>query len=204
MASTPRCADSRGRADAGWRGPARPRRAHASPLPRRRGAVCADKGARLRTAPPGSPLRPSRGFALPRRFVTEPVTRAVLRRASPPCARVSRGDHVWRGSAPGDEGYRALASMGIRTIVDLRAEHRSTRGALARVAVRGAFALASRRVDGGGRCRQGEMRGRLLGLCPMVIRHLARAAARSSVRSLERTMRRVTGCMHGVIDVPCL
>ncbi|UGQ12957.1 dual specificity protein phosphatase family protein [Yinghuangia sp. ASG 101] len=34
-------------------------------------------------------------------------------------------DHVWRGSAPGDEGYRALASMGIRTVVDLRAEHLS-------------------------------------------------------------------------------
>lgn len=34
-------------------------------------------------------------------------------------------DRVWRGSAPGDDGYRALASMGIRTVVDLRAEHLS-------------------------------------------------------------------------------
>ncbi len=31
-------------------------------------------------------------------------------------------DRVWRGSAPGGEGYRALASMGVRTVVDLRAE----------------------------------------------------------------------------------
>ncbi|MGA4843598.1 fused DSP-PTPase phosphatase/NAD kinase-like protein [Streptomyces sp. G45] len=32
-------------------------------------------------------------------------------------------DRLWRGSAPTDAGYRALADRGIRTIVDLRAEH---------------------------------------------------------------------------------
>lgn len=30
--------------------------------------------------------------------------------------------HLWRGSAPSPEGYRALARMGIGTVVDLRAE----------------------------------------------------------------------------------
>ncbi|NUU24385.1 MAG: hypothetical protein HOV68_23215 [Streptomycetaceae bacterium] len=32
---------------------------------------------------------------------------------------------VWRGSAPGDAGYQQLASMGVRTVVDLRAEKMS-------------------------------------------------------------------------------
>lgn len=32
---------------------------------------------------------------------------------------------LWRGSAPSPAGYRALASMGITTVVDLRAEHMS-------------------------------------------------------------------------------
>ncbi|MFI6585328.1 tyrosine-protein phosphatase [Embleya sp. NPDC050493] len=31
-------------------------------------------------------------------------------------------EKVWRGSAPGDPGYRALADRGVRTVVDLRAE----------------------------------------------------------------------------------
>lgn len=31
-------------------------------------------------------------------------------------------DHVWRGKAPTDEGYRNLAALGVSTIVDLRAE----------------------------------------------------------------------------------
>lgn len=31
-------------------------------------------------------------------------------------------DHVWRGKAPTDEGYRNLAALGVTTIVDLRAE----------------------------------------------------------------------------------
>lgn len=31
-------------------------------------------------------------------------------------------DRLWRGSAPSDQGYRELAAMGIRTVVDLRAE----------------------------------------------------------------------------------
>lgn len=35
--------------------------------------------------------------------------------------------HVWRGSAPGDQGYHMLAGMGVRTVVDLRAEHLSAR-----------------------------------------------------------------------------
>ncbi|NUU20662.1 MAG: hypothetical protein HOV68_03960 [Streptomycetaceae bacterium] len=32
---------------------------------------------------------------------------------------------LWQGSAPGDTGYRALAAMGVHTVVDLRAEHLS-------------------------------------------------------------------------------
>ncbi|NUP14619.1 MAG: hypothetical protein HOZ81_00620 [Streptomyces sp.] len=32
---------------------------------------------------------------------------------------------LWRGSAPSPAGYRALAGMGITTVVDLRAEHMS-------------------------------------------------------------------------------
>lgn len=32
---------------------------------------------------------------------------------------------LWRGAAPGDAGYRALAAMGVHTVVDLRAEHLS-------------------------------------------------------------------------------
>ena len=31
-------------------------------------------------------------------------------------------DHLWRGAAPGAEGYRSLAANGARTIIDLRAE----------------------------------------------------------------------------------
>jgi protein-tyrosine phosphatase len=31
-------------------------------------------------------------------------------------------DHVWRGAAPTDAGYRGLAKHGVKTIVDLRAE----------------------------------------------------------------------------------
>lgn len=31
-------------------------------------------------------------------------------------------DHVWRGAAPGREGYASLAERGVKTIVDLRAE----------------------------------------------------------------------------------
>lgn len=31
-------------------------------------------------------------------------------------------DHLWRGAAPSDEGYRQLAARGVTTIVDLRAE----------------------------------------------------------------------------------
>ncbi|KQV11889.1 hypothetical protein ASC99_35830 [Kitasatospora sp. Root107] len=31
--------------------------------------------------------------------------------------------HVWRGSAPGLDGYRALAAHGIHSVVDLRAEN---------------------------------------------------------------------------------
>ncbi|MDQ3986195.1 MAG: dual specificity protein phosphatase family protein [Actinomycetota bacterium] len=31
-------------------------------------------------------------------------------------------DHVWRGAAPSETGYRALASHGVGTVVDLRAE----------------------------------------------------------------------------------
>jgi protein-tyrosine phosphatase len=31
-------------------------------------------------------------------------------------------DHVWRGAAPSHEGYKALASHGVSTLVDLRAE----------------------------------------------------------------------------------
>ncbi|MEU8137145.1 protein-tyrosine phosphatase family protein [Streptodolium elevatio] len=34
-------------------------------------------------------------------------------------------DRVYRGSAPGDAGYQELAAMGVRTVVDLRAEHMS-------------------------------------------------------------------------------
>lgn len=34
-------------------------------------------------------------------------------------------DRLYRGSAPGDQGYQALASMGVRTVVDLRAEKMS-------------------------------------------------------------------------------
>ncbi|AWE49698.1 fused DSP-PTPase phosphatase/NAD kinase-like protein [Streptomyces nigra] len=32
---------------------------------------------------------------------------------------------LWRGSAPSPAGYRALAAMGVTTVVDLRAEHMS-------------------------------------------------------------------------------
>lgn len=35
---------------------------------------------------------------------------------------VAVDDHVWRGAAPSDQGYRALARHGVGTIVDLRAE----------------------------------------------------------------------------------
>jgi protein tyrosine phosphatase (PTP) superfamily phosphohydrolase (DUF442 family) len=35
--------------------------------------------------------------------------------------------HLWRGSAPGAAGYRELAAMGVRTVVDLRAENLSAR-----------------------------------------------------------------------------
>ena len=31
-------------------------------------------------------------------------------------------DHLWRGAAPSDRGYRALAAHGVGTVVDLRAE----------------------------------------------------------------------------------
>jgi protein tyrosine phosphatase (PTP) superfamily phosphohydrolase (DUF442 family) len=31
-------------------------------------------------------------------------------------------DRMWRGSAPGNEGYRALADKGFRTVIDLRAK----------------------------------------------------------------------------------
>lgn len=34
-------------------------------------------------------------------------------------------DKLWRGSAPGTDGYRYLADQGIRTVVDLRAERLS-------------------------------------------------------------------------------
>ncbi|HSA52384.1 MAG TPA: dual specificity protein phosphatase family protein [Yinghuangia sp.] len=34
-------------------------------------------------------------------------------------------ERLWRGSAPGTDGYRALAAMGVRTVVDLRAEDMS-------------------------------------------------------------------------------
>lgn len=34
-------------------------------------------------------------------------------------------DRVYRGSAPGDAGYQELAAMGVRTVVDLRAEQMS-------------------------------------------------------------------------------
>ena len=32
-------------------------------------------------------------------------------------------DHVWRGGSPSDDGYRALAALGVTTVVDLRSEH---------------------------------------------------------------------------------
>jgi protein-tyrosine phosphatase len=32
------------------------------------------------------------------------------------------GDHLWRGAAPTEAGYRGLADHGVKTIVDLRAE----------------------------------------------------------------------------------
>ncbi|WP_369168555.1 dual specificity protein phosphatase family protein [Streptomyces sp. R28] len=38
---------------------------------------------------------------------------------------VDSGGRLWRGSAPSPAGYGALASMGITTVVDLRAEHMS-------------------------------------------------------------------------------
>ncbi|WP_217207574.1 dual specificity protein phosphatase family protein [Streptomyces sp. AC550_RSS872] len=38
---------------------------------------------------------------------------------------VDRDGHLWRGSAPSPAGYRALAGMGITTVVDLRAENLS-------------------------------------------------------------------------------
>jgi len=31
-------------------------------------------------------------------------------------------DHLWRGAAPSEQGYRSLAAGGVRTVVDLRAE----------------------------------------------------------------------------------
>ncbi|HEU5157209.1 MAG TPA: dual specificity protein phosphatase family protein [Streptosporangiaceae bacterium] len=33
--------------------------------------------------------------------------------------------HLWRGAAPSQEGFRRLAAMGVRTVVDLRAERLS-------------------------------------------------------------------------------
>ncbi|MGP4043670.1 phosphatase domain-containing putative toxin [Streptomyces sp. 2A115] len=36
-------------------------------------------------------------------------------------------DRLWRGSAPDEAGYRALADRGVRTVVDLRAENLSAR-----------------------------------------------------------------------------
>ncbi|WP_151475914.1 protein-tyrosine phosphatase family protein [Streptomyces albicerus] len=50
--------------------------------------------------------------------------------------------HLWRGSAPREAGYRALADRGVRTVVDLRAEDLSAR-ALAEPARAG---LASVRI----------------------------------------------------------
>ncbi|MDC0769429.1 protein-tyrosine phosphatase family protein [Streptomyces sp. HD] len=38
---------------------------------------------------------------------------------------VDGNGRLWRGSAPSPAGYRALAGMGITTVVDLRAEHMS-------------------------------------------------------------------------------
>ncbi|WP_067457398.1 fused DSP-PTPase phosphatase/NAD kinase-like protein [Actinomadura macra] len=32
-------------------------------------------------------------------------------------------DHLWRGAAPTTDGYRWLAAQGVRTVIDLRAEH---------------------------------------------------------------------------------
>lgn len=42
------------------------------------------------------------------------------------------GEGLWRGGAPTAEGYRALASRGVRTIVDLRAEETHVPHALVR------------------------------------------------------------------------
>jgi uncharacterized protein (TIGR01244 family) len=48
------------------------------------------------------------------------------RAASPTVAGINNFQevdaHLWRGSAPGVDGYRELASRGIHTVVDLRAE----------------------------------------------------------------------------------
>ncbi|MFC8093870.1 hypothetical protein [Streptomyces sp. NPDC057301] len=38
---------------------------------------------------------------------------------------VDSDGRLWRGSAPSPAGYRALANMGITTVVDLRAENLS-------------------------------------------------------------------------------
>lgn len=49
------------------------------------------------------------------------------RAASPTVAGIHNfqqvDEHVWRGAAPGVDGYRELASRGIRSVVDLRAEN---------------------------------------------------------------------------------
>jgi protein tyrosine phosphatase (PTP) superfamily phosphohydrolase (DUF442 family) len=39
-------------------------------------------------------------------------------------------DHVWRGGSPSDEGYRALAALGVTTVVDLRSESDASDDAL--------------------------------------------------------------------------
>jgi protein tyrosine phosphatase (PTP) superfamily phosphohydrolase (DUF442 family) len=39
-------------------------------------------------------------------------------------------DHVWRGGLPSDEGYRALAALGVTTVVDLRSDHNADDDAL--------------------------------------------------------------------------
>jgi hypothetical protein len=40
-------------------------------------------------------------------------------------------DHLWRGAAPTDRGYRALARHGVRTVVDLRSDDEFTADAAA-------------------------------------------------------------------------
>jgi protein tyrosine phosphatase (PTP) superfamily phosphohydrolase (DUF442 family) len=41
-------------------------------------------------------------------------------------------DHVWRGGVPSAEGYRALAALGVTTVVDLRSEYDSSDDTLLR------------------------------------------------------------------------